>query len=106
MLSPPVSSFIKNLGNFAGLSCLLLHLFSGSRAPFMVHAVLMNLTVWFLVVSKLTIPSKAGMLGLLMLILQLIFTPDTLFDLALQPAHACCSTAWDYPFFRRALSSR
>jgi exosortase/archaeosortase family protein len=76
MLSPPVTSFIKNLGNFAGLSCLLIHLFCGSRAPFMVHAVLMILTIWFLVISKLTTPSKAGMLGLLLLILPIMPSVD------------------------------
>jgi exosortase/archaeosortase family protein len=76
LLSPPVTSFIKNLGNFAGLSCLLIHLFSGARAPYMVHAVLMILTVWFLVISKLTIPSKAGILGLLLLVLPIMPSVD------------------------------
>jgi exosortase/archaeosortase family protein len=64
------------LRNIAGLSCLLLHLLFAGRAPLMVHALLMILAIWFLVVSKLSVPSRAGMLGLLLLVLPVVPSVD------------------------------
>ncbi len=60
----------------AGVACLLFHFLSGDSAPLMVHALLMILAIWFLVISKLNVPSKGGMFGLLLLVLPVIPSVD------------------------------
>jgi exosortase/archaeosortase family protein len=67
---------LSALGNLAGLICLLLHFLLAGRAPFMVHGVLMILALWFLLVSKLNVSSKAGILGLLFLVLPVMPSVD------------------------------
>jgi exosortase/archaeosortase family protein len=69
MSSQVDASRLTMLKDFTGLSCLLFHFLLAGRAPLMVHALLMILAIYFLVVSKLTVPSKSGMFGLLLLVL-------------------------------------
>jgi len=72
--TPPVSDEAERqpISTLVGISSLLGYILTFSMAPPLVQSLLLVITIWCLVVRRVSAPSKSGILGLLILALPLI----------------------------------
>ena len=67
-----VTKDATSIGKIVGMLSLITYIGTFSIAPNLVQAILLVLSMWFLLLSQVPVPSKAGVLGLLVLALPLI----------------------------------